>query len=359
MSAADSTTRRVSAATWIWLVLAIAGSGLWIMLVTSGEADRAWRALLSNFIFFTSLAGGLVVWPAVAQTCNGRWHSGVEHLAASGISFSLPSLLVLVLLWFGSPSWSPWYGIEHHQGIWLNNSFLFARDLAALFLFWAAAWIFIIRRRTGEARITGGILIVVYCLVFSLLGFDLVMALDPRWFSTLAGGYFFISGLYIAAACWAFLCSCESERSATERHDLGRLVLCFSLMTAYLMYSHLLPIWYENLPHEVRFPMNRIKPPSWRIVSFILLATVYLGPLVMLLTEWAKRNRITLGMISLIILVGMWGERWWLIAPTFEKASRLGMVELSAAAALSGILGLGIGLYRRFGPHLMRFGKEE
>ncbi|OGT95836.1 MAG: hypothetical protein A2X80_01865 [Geobacteraceae bacterium GWB2_52_12] len=356
MSANDRTG--VHGMAWLWVLLLIAGSVLWFLLATNGETDRAWRALLSNFLFFTSLAGGLVVWPAVARSCNGRWHTNMEHLAASGMSFSIPSILLLLLLWIGSPSWSPWYGVEHHQGVWLNNSFLFGRDLAALVLFWGIAWWYQAQRRTGEAVITGGILIVVYCLVFSLLGFDLVMALDPHWFSTLAGGYFFISGLYIAAACWAFLSAWAPGTSEAERHDLGRLVLCFSLMTTHLMYSHLLPIWYGNLPHEVRFHMNRMAPPSWRIVSFLLLGTIYLGPLVMLLTERAKRNRVLLGIISFIILVGMWGERWWLVAPTFDNVRRLGLIEISATAACSGLLGLGMVMFRRFIPG-MTLHKEE
>ena len=262
-----------------------------------------------------------MVWPAVVRQCNGAWHERVERLAAAGIVFAVPSILALTLLWIGSPRWAPWYDRLFHQGIWLNNSFLFSRDLAALVLFWGLALRYLNDRRRGRARVTGAWLVVVYCLVFSLLGFDLVMALDPEWYSTLSGAYFFISGLYIALMAWALLAVGNPAAEPEQLQDLGRLIVAFSLMTTYLMYSHLLPIWYENMPHEVRFLVPRMNFQPWVSVSYVLVGTVYLGPLVLLLTERSKRNRWSLGGISLLILTGMWVERWWLITPTFRTGS--------------------------------------
>ncbi|BCS54210.1 hypothetical protein [Geobacter sp. SVR] len=197
---------------------------------------------------------------------------------------------------------------------------------------------------------TGGILVLVYSLVFSLLGMDLVMALDPKWYSTLAGGYFFMSGLYIAVTGWAFLSVLLPDADEQQRHDLGKLIVAFSLMTVYLMYSHLMPIWYENLPHEVRFPLARMGSGGWRSVGYLLLVVVYLGPLVMLLTEWAKRNRCSLGCIALLVLAGMWIERWWLVAPTFEPELRFGLLECATTAAFAGLLALGLDQFQRRMP---------
>jgi hypothetical protein len=80
------------------------------------------------------------------------------------------------------------------------------------------------------------------------------------------------------------------------------------------------------------------------------LCLVYFGPLVLLLTERSKRNRWSLGLISLAVLAGMWIERWWLVAPTFDPVARLGLSELSLAAAFIGVLGLGMELFHRYLP---------
>ena len=44
---------------------------------------------------------------------------------------------------------------------------------------------------------------------------------------------------------------------ADRRHDLGKLIVAFSLLTTYMMFSQLIVIWYENLPDEVRFVIPR------------------------------------------------------------------------------------------------------
>jgi hypothetical protein len=347
MSTAKRTGHFLNGRTLLWLVLALGGSLAWIFVLQAGDPGRAWRSLLINFLFFSSLSGGLVVWPAVVRSCNGRWHQEVERLAAAAIAFSLPSLAALVVLWIGSPGWAPWYQARLHQGIWLNNSFLFGRDLTALLIFWGLAGYYLRQRDRDGGRACGGILVLVYCLVFSLLGFDLVMALDPHWSSNLAGGYFFMSGLYIAITCWSLLATRHPDASADQLHDLGKLMVAFSLMTTYLMFAHLLPFWYENLPHEIRFLVPRMNFQPWRSVSFLLLASVYFGPLVLLLTERSKRSRSALGAISVLVLAGMWLERWWLVTPTFDPAVRLGLSELSLAAGFLGMLGLGMELYHR------------
>lgn len=357
MSTAEKAKRRPIAGTLLWAFLILLGFGLWLLFLNGADGGRAWRSLLINFLFFSSLAGGLVVWPAVVGACNGRWHLRVEQDATAGIAFALPSVLALIVLWIGSPSWAPWYHVRFGQGIWLDNDFLFGRDLAALLIFWGLAGYYVLQRRKDAGRLCGAFLVPVYCLVFSLLGFDLVMALDPHWYSNLAGGYFFISGLYIAIACWALLAALQSEAHADQLHDLGKLMVAFSLMTTYLMYAHLLPFWYENLPHEIRFPVPRMHNAQWIWVSYLLLCLVYFGPLVLLLGERSKRNRWSLGIISLLVLAGMWIERWWLIAPTFDPSVRLGLSELSMAIAFTGMFGLGRDQFHRYLPE--RYLPEE
>jgi hypothetical protein len=126
-----------------------------------------------------------------------------------------------------------------------------------------------------------------------------------------------------------------------RRHDLGRLIVVFSLLTTYMMYSQLLVIWYGNLPEEVRFVIPRLTRPPWQYASAALLAAVYLGPLVMLLLIRAKRSPRFLGAVAAAVLIGMWLERWWLVTPTLGGELVLGMAELSITAAFTAAFALG------------------
>ncbi|MCE5326203.1 MAG: hypothetical protein LLG01_07280 [Planctomycetaceae bacterium] len=352
-----------------WLALFAAGTVVWLISFAGGAA-RAWRGLLISFIFFTPMAAGMVVWSPVVLLSHGRWIGRLERACLSGIAFALPSLIALGLLWIGSGTWLPWAGKELSQGVWLNRHFIFARDLGALILLWTLAAWYVRRRTGGDGRIVGGWLIVTYCLVMSLLGFDLVMALDPQWYSTLFGGFFFISGMYMAVTLWTLL-ALRAPGGTTDRiHDLAKLMVAFAILTTYLAYAHLLVQWYENLPHETRFLVPRMNYDPWRYVSAGIFALPYLGPLVLLLTIWSKRTRGYLGLIALLVLAGMWIERCWLVIPTVQWTAAapaqpshlqltIGMAELGPLAAMAATLALGIEIFSALVPPHIGQGADD
>ncbi len=344
---------RNSSALAIWAVVLAAGLIGWIICMLYSDPARAWRALLINFLYFTPLTIGMVVWPAVVMLSNGRWAKSLEPLALASVAFAPVSILSFIVLWFGRSYWAAWMHEEPlSQGIWLSNAFIFCRDGAGLLILWALAAWFVFRKSRGKPKGTlAGVLIFAYCIVLSLLAFDLVMALDPHWYSSLFGGYFLVSGMYIAAAAWTLAVLMHRPRAdKNQLHDMGKLIVAFSLLTTYMMFCQLLPIWYENLPHEVRFVIPRLRLAPWRWNSLGLLATVYLGPLVLLLLRRAKRSATYLGAIAILILVGMWVERWWLVTPTLNGKLALGLTEISLTASFVAALALAVVIFKRHVP---------
>ncbi|HWI40954.1 MAG TPA: hypothetical protein VNX25_05645, partial [Verrucomicrobiae bacterium] len=188
-----------------WSLLAAAGLAGWLLSFGDGDIPRVWRALLVNFTFFNSLAAGILCWSAIMTLAQARWLRGIEAIPLAGQAFAIPSVTSLLLLWIGSEKWAPWYGETFHQGAWLHPTFIFARNLTALLLLWWCGRVYAGRLRHGKVGNSAGIYVFTYCIVLSLLGFDLVMALDPHWFSSLFGGYFFISSLFTGAAAWALV----------------------------------------------------------------------------------------------------------------------------------------------------------
>jgi hypothetical protein len=324
----------------VWGNLLLFGLLVWLLCLIFGDAHRAWRAVLINFIYFVSLAGGMVVWPAAITAARGEhWlNDRLRRPALLSLGFAPVSLAAFFLLFLGRWYWAGWLHAEHlHNGAWLNSRFLFMRDLAALLLFWGmAAWSARdARPQPGKAR--AGWLAFIYCAVFSLLGFDLVMALDPHWVSSLFGGYFFITGMYIAVNGWTLsVLMLDPPMGGPHRKDMGKLVVAFSLLSTYMMFCQLIPIWYESLPEEIRFVIPRLRQAPWNRVSLLLLPTVYLGPLVFLLSNRLKGSITYLRALTLMVLVGMWFERWWLVTPTLGGKMALGLPEISMTAAFLG-----------------------
>lgn len=333
-------------------LLVLTGIGLvgWLLAFTFTDTARVWRALLINFLFFTGLSAGLVMWSAAIVLARARWAGRLENIALSGVAFALPSLVTLGVLWAGSVSWAPWVGkADVPWKAWLSSPWVLGRDAAALLIFWLLAVWYVRRRRTRRPKVTAAFLVLVYIIVFSLLGFDLVMGLALKWVSALFGGYFVVSCLYIAACAWA-LGAAWTKANSDRLHDLGKLILTLCLITTYFMYAQLVTIWYENLPNEASFlvPRMNVSPGKW--ISWVLLATIYLGPIVLLLPVWVKRTRWALAAVALLVLAGMWMETWWLIQPTFGRRLHFGVAEASSLVLMGSVLGVAVSLYGRNEP---------
>jgi hypothetical protein len=289
----------------------------WLVMSNQYDHSRIWRALLINYLFFTSMSAGIVVWPAIVVTSEGEWMGSLEKFCRAGLAFSLPSVIALAALWASSPEWAPWAS-STEQGFWMNNNFLFLRNIILLTLFWLAAFYFTFNVSARKRKSSAILLIILYVVTLSLNGFDFVMSLNPEWHSMMIGGYLFSTGLYSAAAAWAFMAVIAGKPDRTSLTDIAKLIITFCLMTTYLMFSQLLPIWYENLPEESTFLVPLLNL-AWRKVSLLVTAVVYLSPIILLMTKWSKRSYLSMGVVSLILLAGLWIEKWWLVSSVFER----------------------------------------
>lgn len=343
--------------TAVWAIIFLIGLIGWLLLLPR-EAERAWRGFLVAFLYVTPLAGGLVAWSGIAVSSRGKWPGEMERYALSATAFAFPSLIALVLLGIFSRRWAPWALVRPHQGLWLSPPFVFGRDLVCLAIFWILAVAYRRHRERGEGNISAPWLVFIYCIVFSQLGFDLIMGLDPKWYSSLFGGYVFISGFYVAMACWTLLCTVRPGVDPERMRDCGNLLLAFCLLTTYMLFCQLLPIWYENLPKEIRYVVPRLNFNPWFAVSSLLLVWVYLGPLALLLWARGKKKRGYLGFVAAYVLTGMWVERLWLVNGGLTERIPLGIPEFAPLLLLAGLLGAGMTLTARRLPAVMPDNKE-
>jgi hypothetical protein len=312
---------------------------LWLRCAGVGSSARPAQALLVNYLYFVPLAAGLCAWSACLTLSKATWAGRLETLLLKGPGFALPSIIalggLLVLnrrIGFGAAALP--------GGIWLAPVFLLERDAVALILFWIIAVVFSRQRLSGRGGRTAGVLSVLYVTVFSLVGIDGAMSLTAPWKSTVYGLYFAITGLYGAIAAWTLLCACSPQATKKQLHDLGKILVGMSLLSAYLMASQILTIWYVNLPAETGFLIDRIRTMPWRAVTVILVASVYLGPFVVLLPAPYKRNRWLLGTVAALVLCGLWLERFWLVAPARCAVPVIGLPEIAMTGAFLGALGI-------------------
>jgi len=370
-------------------VSSVAGLGVAVGLVSfilgamSRNPAPTWRALLINFLFWTSLAQGAVMWGVIFRIARAGWSPAVNRIAHAAVWFLPFTVAVFVALFFGRRFYLAWIHTDiGDREVWLNVPSLFLRDGFALVVLVLLSWAFVytyvradragVRPEltgTGEGEaaervsrrlsVLGVILAFAYGIAYTLFGFDLVMALTPEWYSTLFGWYFGLGGLYagmaaviviaIAARSWLGVSDMIGK---SQLRDLGNLLLAFAMAMTYFFYSQALPIWYENLPPETSFAISRAHLQPWQTLSWIVVFTCYLGVFALLVIREMKENARTLVAVALFAAAAMWLERYMLVAPSLVPRSAIFPTQvLLVGAGFAGVFVLAVTGFLARHPH--------
>jgi hypothetical protein len=360
----------------------LVGLGLLAFIVAlAGDADRAWRAYLFNWIYFAGVAQGAVLLAAVVSIARGIWSRPIRRIALSFVAFLPIAYLVLfppILLFAGHIM--PWiHEGAGDQAAYLNMPFLAARNLIALgallaislaFAYWQLRPDLGLARDdgwTGLDRFTRGwtsqemeeershralvrlgpILALAYVMAFTFVAIDLIMSLDRHWLSMLLAPYVFMAAFLggIAATVVATLTyrrhlTLQAYVEGATLHDLGKLMFGYCVFWAYLFWSQYIVIWYGNLPYEQVFLVPRVQQPYLGL-SLLVLFSLFVLPFAGLLGARAKKTPAILGGFALLVLAGLWFERYLLIYPTLYpdvETLILGLPELGIGLLMLGLL---------------------
>ena len=362
------------------MAVTLTGGLAFLYGVVLGDGRRAWQALLVNVLFFGGLAQAGVVFSALLQTTSARWGRPLKRLAEATAAFLPVAFVLLLLLLLGIAEWAPWVRepVEAKRG-WLNVPFFVARETVGFLVLGALSLAYVyhslrpdigLLHESGERRAVGRagrlivgwrgvvlervrgqrvqdilapIVLVAYAWVFSLAAFDFVMALDPHWFSALAGGYYFVGNVFIGIAfltlvtCWARSRVPLSEYVGDgQLHDIGKLLFGFCVLWAYMFWSQYLVIWYGDLPEETMFIAHRMHG-VWAPVAWTVFALAFLIPFTVLLSRAVKTHTRGITAIAVSVLVGMWLERFLLVSPSLWNGDDvpLGVLEIVITAGVA------------------------
>ncbi len=374
-------------------VLAAIGLGLFLMLTMGDDPARAWRSFLTNFVFFTGLATGAVIFAATQKITKGVWAGPIIRFAEAAVAFLPVSIMLFMILFLGKHHLFPW--IEEPtplRGQWLTVSWVFWRDLVSLLLLFGVAIAFVLAdlkpdlaRLKGHAsgwrsdlydRIVGGYtgtpeqtevlerrlsrlavaLCLVYAYVFSLIAFDLIKSLSPYWHSNLFGAYYFMGSfltgltmLGMMMVYWRGRLGLTEMIGQQQFHDLGKMIFGFTIFWAYLTYSHIIVIWYGNLPEETAYLFWRMFGP-WQPVSILVFLLVFLIPFWGLIWYKAKVTPFTFTLFAAISFGGMWLEKNLLVQPSLIEHPAFGFPEFGITLGFLGLFLLAYGLFARTFP---------
>jgi Ni/Fe-hydrogenase subunit HybB-like protein len=364
---------------WIFLALLFIGLVAFGVSLTGQHPERAWQTYLINFLFWSAMAQGALVFSAVMHITNARWSgpfAGVADAFAAFFPFSFGLYLVLIL---GRSHIFPW--LQQDLGgkeVWLNIPFLFTRDVIGLLLLYGFGFVYIYydlqlrvnpvesadrirkfifkswnRKRLEPRRIKqkmsvfGVLYILAFALVLSLIGYDLIMSMEPAWISTLFGAYIFVkafymglAGLIIVAAILHLRLGKNSAFLPSHFHDIGKLFLAFCLLWADFFYVQLVVIWYGNISEETSYVIERTMFAPWKTLAWTVFIVCFIVPFIILLNKKVKTRPVLMMLLSTGVIIGIWLEHLLLLGPALSHGVTSLPLAISDGLISFGFLGL-------------------
>lgn len=385
-----------------WGVAAL-GYGL-----TAGDKGWTLGALLVALVYTFSIAQGAMMLSVILTGTQARWGRGLKRIAESyGLYLPFAWVLISLFLVFGVDLY-PWHPhtitgdpvslaphspeAPHSKELWLSPTSFVVRNILVLgFMVLVDLWflraslkpdLIAARKELGNAgpawwgwivgnetdvakavadgeKTMGGMVPLMgfsYALVMSNVAFDLIMSLDPWWFSNMFGGWTFMSALWGGLALIAVTTmlsldwlSLRSFVKPNTTHDLGRFMLAGTMFWGYTLYAQILPIWYADMPEETGFLMVRLMLPQWIPLSKVVAILCFIAPFTILLSRGIKKMRWPFAGIAGIILMGLFLERSLLVMPSvwLEPTVPWGSFLFINLGLLAGAVGLMVSVVAR------------
>ena len=349
----------------IGIALAVVGLGGSLALgMGAGSheaAQQLWHSWLVAALYFLSIALGALFFVLIHHATQAGWSVVVRRLAENAMS-TLPFLaLLFVPLLFRMGDLFEWTHAEAaadallvHKRPYLNPTFFLLRN-AIYFAVWSGLALWFARQSraqdaTGDPELTRRMRrvsapsLIVLALTTTFASFDWLMALQPHWYSTIFGVYFF-AGAMVAFFAFLSLLAIGLRRSGVlaevisdeHLHDVGKLLFAFVVFWAYIGFSQFFLIWYGNIPEETVFFWSRWTG-SWRAASLLLAGGHFLAPFFFLLPRTVKRTTTALAAASVWMLMMHLVDLYWLVMPNLHREGVApGLIDVAALIGSAGV----------------------
>ena len=321
-----------------------------LLLVILSFVFAPLRATFTSLIVFTFLIG--------IGMCS-LFLIGLEYL--TGAVWSVPFrriseylvLLIFIAPLFAIPVFFNMHEVFHwaHKGVmetdkilqmkspYLNTSFFYIRIAAILALMGLFAWL-IIGNSTKQDKNPNqdytrknvklsAMLMPVFGISITLISIDWIMSLEPHWFSTIFGVYYFAGSLVTTFSVIALFAIMLKKNDILPKqvgrdhfYNLGAFMFAFVNFWAYIAFSQFMLIWYANQPEETFWFISRTSG-SWLYVSLGIIAVNFIVPYSALLSQPSKSSLSRLKFVGIWIVVAHFYDLYWLVMPTFNKAGAI------------------------------------
>jgi len=344
-----------------WIGLGIGAAGILgsAAMAASQPAQMAFSWLVA-FLFWISIALGALFFVLVLYATKAGWGVAVRRLSENAMATLPVFVLLFVPVVWGAPHLYSWWNgpgddpLLQAKEAYLNSGFFLARA-AIYFVVWSAiAWWYSSRSArqdaTGDHGITrlltaaSGPALILYAVTITFAAIDWIMILDPHWYSTIFGVYFF-SGSLVGVFSFLVIVVVALQSAGYVRrvihlghyHDLGKLLFAFLVFWTYIGFSQYFLIWYGNIPEETIWFRERMHG-SWLGLSLVLALGHFVIPFFFLMPRAIKTRPPLLLAAAVWMLLMHLADLYWCVMPILHHdGPAFGLADLAALAAVGGV----------------------
>jgi hypothetical protein len=332
--------------------------------------NRPWAAFFIAAFFFLMIAVCVLVFYAIQWAAQAGWSIVLFRIMEGITAYILPGSILLfaflllsglhmnhIYVWMSEGTFDPtrenYDAIIDGKSWWLNTPGWLIRSFIYLFVY--NVFRFMLRKNSLALDNTGDLKIykknfnlsVIFIVTFGIfelfMSFDLLMSLDPHWYSQLYSFYVFASVLVSGITTIALVTIYLKNKGVlpfvnnSHIHDLAKYMFGFSIFWTYFFFDQFMLQWYANIPEEAAYFFPRLIG-SYQLPFISMLVMNFVFPILILMDSDFKRVPWFVVAAGLVILTGHYIDIFQLISPaTVGDSWSIGIPELGSLAFFMGL----------------------
>ena len=324
------------------------------------DSERAWANYLLNNYYFVSLAVGAAFFGAIQYITQSGWSAMFKRIPEAMVSYLPIAAVLFLIMYFGMHSIYEWTHdevVQHDHMLqqkspYLNEPFFFIRVLV-FFGVWIIMSTFLRKLSLKEDEVGGmeyflkselysKIFIFIIAFSFSLFAVDMLMSLEPHWYSTLFAGRSFIAAFMHASSIITLIVIILSRQgyfkmlNGSHLHDFTRYIFMASIVWGYFNFAEFMLIWYGNIPEETIFFVKRWHG-TYEVLFFANIILNWGIPFLVLMPRKSSRTKMIILPVVVVLIIGQYTELYYIIWPATVGAAKFGLLEIGTFLGFAGL----------------------
>ena len=322
-------------------------------------------AYLLNYAFFLSISLGALIFIPIMYVTRASWNVVIRRLAeVTAAVMPLMALLAIPVIIFAGkvygwtdPAIAASHAMSHKAGYLNQTAFItrwviyFAIWSGYAFFFWRNS---VNQDKSGDLKLTrrlenfSGFALMACALSIAAAAFDLLMSVDPLWFSTMFGVYYWAGGFVSFFAVLTLMTLGLQSTGRLEKivspehfHDFGKAMFAFTFFWGYIAFSQFMLYWYANIPEETSWYLVRTRH-GWDYIAYATLFATFALPFLGLVSRFTKRSRKLLAFWACWIIAAQWLNLYWVVIPEFSETLTFHPMYVTGFLGIGGLWLAGI-----------------